>query len=159
MKSHRPKGCLAGRSKALWFGQLKNMRIFTIYLRRHGLDPEKDIVVLKDGFSWPAFLVGSLWALWHGMWWVALGLMIGAGVINGLGPLIFSDTYSTPVLVTAFALLSGMLASDLRVWTLERQGFVLGAVVSAESPETALRRYLDEDAGLAHEINWVESRI
>ena len=134
------------------------MRIFTIYLRRHGLNPVKDIVVLKDGFSWPAFLIGSLWALWHRMWWVALGLVTAAGAINGLGPLFFSDSYSPPVLVGALALLSGLLAHDLRVWTLERQGFVLGAIVSAESPEFALRRYLDDDADLALEIDRIEGR-
>jgi len=158
MKYRRLKAFLAGHSKNLWYNQLNNMRIFTIYLRRHGLDPVKDVVVLKDGFSWPAFLAGSLWALWHHMWWVALGLVIGAGIINGLGSLLFSDPYSPPVLAAAFALLSGLLAHDLRVWTLERQGFVLSAVVSADHSEDALRRYLDDDADLANEINRVESR-
>ncbi len=134
------------------------MRTYTIHLRRHGLDPERDIVVLKDGFSWPAFLVGVLWALWHRMWWVALALFIGAGVINGLGPVVFSDPLSPSILVAALALLVGLLAHDLRVWSLERLGFVQNAVISAEDTDDALRRYLNEDDDLAHTINQAESR-
>jgi len=134
------------------------MRIYTIHLRRHGLDPEKDVVVLKDGFSWPAFLFGAPWALWHRMWWAALALIVGAAVTSGLGTLVFSDPLSPTVLASALALLAGLLGHDLRVWTLERQGFVLSAVVSADGSDHALQRYLDDNAELAYEINRIEGR-
>jgi hypothetical protein len=128
------------------------MGIFTIHLRRHGLDPDRDIVVLKDGFSWPAFVAGSLWALWHRMWWVAFGLIVGAAGLSAFGSFVLSDPYSPSVLTGAFALLSGLLAHDLRAWTMQRQGFILSGVVTADNADDALLRYLDEDPDLASEI-------
>ena len=130
------------------------MQMYTILLRRHGLDPDRDIVVLKDGFSWPAFLLGGLWALWHRMWWVALGLIIGAAGLSGFGVMVFADTFSPQVLTFAFALLAGILAHDLRLWSLERRGFVEGGIVSARNREEALLRFLEEDTVLADDIYW-----
>lgn len=135
------------------------MGIFTIHLRRHGLDPDRDIVVLKDGFSWPAFLIGGLWALWHRMWWVALGLIAGAGMLSGVGSFMFTDSFSPSILSAAFALLAGLLAHDLRAWTMERQGFVQSGVVVAENADDALLRYLDRDDDLALEVGRLEGRI
>jgi len=135
------------------------MRTFTIHLRRHGLNPDQDIVILKDGFSWPAALIGGLWALWNRMWWVALGLIAVTAVTNGLGPRMFTDSVSPSVLTVAVAVLTGLLAHDLRSWTLQRQGFILSAVISARNSEDALRRYLDRDLDLAREINAIESRL
>ena len=60
------------------------MRVYTVHLRRHGLMPERDLVLVREGFSWWAFLFTSLWALWHRMWWEALGLfaiVLGAGFV------------------------------------------------------------------------------
>ncbi|MBI2584926.1 MAG: DUF2628 domain-containing protein, partial [Rhodospirillales bacterium] len=36
------------------------MRLYSVHLRRHGLDPDRDLVLVKEGFSWPAFLLSFL---------------------------------------------------------------------------------------------------
>ena len=36
------------------------MRLYSVHLRRHGLDPDRDIVLVKEGFSWPAFFITVL---------------------------------------------------------------------------------------------------
>ncbi len=128
------------------------MRMYTIYLRRRGLDPERDIVILKEGFCWPAFLTGGLWALWHRMWWVALGLITAAVVLHGAGLLVFADKISPQVLILAYALLLGLLGQDVRAWSLERQGFVDCGPVNAHDRDTALMKYLEEDKALAQAL-------
>ena len=47
------------------------MRLYSVHLRRHGLDPDRDIVLVKEGFSWPALLFSFLWALRHQLWLAA----------------------------------------------------------------------------------------
>ncbi|MEZ5775925.1 MAG: DUF2628 domain-containing protein [Hyphomicrobiaceae bacterium] len=39
------------------------------------LDPA-DIVLVKDGFSWPAFMFGGLWLLVLGMWRELLAFLV-----------------------------------------------------------------------------------
>jgi len=125
------------------------MRVFTIHLRRHGLDPDRDVVVLRDSFSWPAMLAGGLWALWHRMWWVAAALLIVSIGTNWMASLVFSDPITPAVFTVALAILTGLLAHDLRAWALQRQGFVMRAVVVAGCADQALKRYLSEDRALA----------
>ena len=40
------------------------MRVYSVHIRRHGLDYDRDIAVVKEGFSWPALCFGALWALY-----------------------------------------------------------------------------------------------
>jgi len=133
-------------------------RIFTIHLRRHGLDPARDIVLLPEGFSWWAFIFAGLWALWLRMWWVALGLIVGVGVLNVLANRLFSDPVSAGVIGFGLALLAGILGNDLRRWTLERQGFEFSGLVAATDQDEALHKYLDGDMELSEEINRTEAR-
>jgi hypothetical protein len=53
------------------------MRIYTVHMKRTGQgkknDPDQGLVLIKEGFSWPAFFLSGLWALWHRMWfWAAI---------------------------------------------------------------------------------------
>ena len=130
------------------------MRLYTVHLRRHGLDPHRDLVLVKEGFCWPAFLVSVFWALWHRLWLAALillALQAGLGlIVVVLGP----DPLSEAVLALGLALVVGFVAGDLRRWTLGRQGFVLASVVQGIDRETAERRYLDSEPSLAAEMAW-----
>lgn len=51
---------------------LSSMRSFTVFSR-----PGGDIEVVKQGWSWPAFVFNVLWALWHRMWLLAFGAWLG----------------------------------------------------------------------------------
>ncbi|MBI4365233.1 MAG: DUF2628 domain-containing protein, partial [Deltaproteobacteria bacterium] len=56
------------------------MRLYSVHLRRHGLDPDRDLVLVKEGFSWPAFLLSFLWALWQRLW-LAAAVIAAAHVV------------------------------------------------------------------------------
>jgi len=125
------------------------MRIYSVHIRRDGLDPDRDIVLVKEGFSWPAALFAPLWALWSELWIVATGMVLfiagGAAIVVSLG---FGSVASTWLSV-GLAVLVGFLANDLLRDALERRGFVLRDVVVAANKDSAAFRFFDRNPELA----------
>ncbi len=122
------------------------MRIYTVHLEAGGAPPEA--LLIKEGFSWPAFVFSPLWALWHGMWGVALLLV---GIMAGLGLVLVLAGPSEAVHGSAglgLAVIIGGLANDLRRRHFEKRGFTERSVVVAGNREAALYRYLE--AGRTH---------
>ena len=35
----------------------------SFHIRHSGLDPDRDVVLVKEGFSWPAFFFSGFWGL------------------------------------------------------------------------------------------------
>ena len=113
------------------------MRVYTVHLRRQGLDPDRDIMLVKEGFCWPALLFLVLWALWCRLWWVAFGLLVIEVALSGAVALLGLDPLSEAAISLGFAVIVGFVANDLKRWTLRRQGFVEVAVVVAETQNAA----------------------
>ena len=128
------------------------MRVYTVHLRRQGLDPDRDIMLVKEGFSWPALLFSVLWALWCRLWWVALGLLALQVALGGAVALLGLDPLSEAAISLGFAVIVGLVANDLKRWTLRRQGFVEVAVVIAGDRDAAERRFYDHNPQLAAEL-------
>ena len=131
------------------------MRVYTVHLRRHGLDAERDLVLVKEGFSWPAFVAGALWALWHRLWLFALLLAVAAGAINGIAYLTGADSFAGGVLSFALAVAAGWIGNDMRRRVLEKKGFAFVGVVTARNDDDAVRRFLDGDPIAARRIGVV----
>ena len=128
------------------------MRHYTVHLRRHGLDPDRDLVLVKEGFSWPAFFFSVLWALWHRLWLVA-GLFFLVQVAVSLVLAVWTpDPVSATAVSVGAALIVAYVANDLRRWTLGRRGFVETAVVAADGRDGAERRFLDDEPALAADL-------
>ncbi|HEY8611501.1 MAG TPA: DUF2628 domain-containing protein [Roseomonas sp.] len=119
------------------------MRIFTIH-SRGGDKPRTRLV--REGFSFWAFLFGPLWLLWHGLWLALLGYLVVATAIAflpepweglaGLGLQIFL----------------GFHARDLERWTLGRRGFAAEGVVAAPDEDAALLRLVQARPALARGV-------
>ena len=124
------------------------MRVYTVHLRHLGLDPDRDIVLVKEGFSWPAFVLTFLWALWHRLWWAAAALF-AAGVIGGLldatAPDIGIDAYWGGIGTVLVSVMAGLFGNDALRWGLARRGFETRAVVAARDRDAALHRFLERD--------------
>ncbi len=128
------------------------MRFYTVHVRPGRPADDPDLVLVREGFSWIAFLFAPVWALWHGLWLPLLAWAI-ASVVIGLGAEMFSDAGQAAVGV-AFALLIGLHANDARRWVLARRGFRFTGVVAATDVEAAERRYLDSGApGLGRHVS------
>ena len=128
------------------------MRVYTVHLRRQGLDPDRDVMLVKEGFCWPAFLVSVLWALWCRLWWVALAFLVAELALSGAAALLGLDPVSQAAVSAGVAVIIGFVANDLKPWTLRRQGFVEVAVVTADSRDAAERRFYDHNPQLAADL-------
>lgn len=108
------------------------MRFWTAHVRP-GTRPE----MVREGFSWGAWLFGPLWLLAHRAWIAALldlALWVLVGALTGGGTRI--------VLFLALAIGQGVLGRDLLRWSLARRGYTLAHVVAARDDEAALARLL-----------------
>ena len=118
------------------------MQVYTVHLRREGLDPDRDVVVVKEGFSWPAFLLTGIWALWHRMWLAALTIItlsVASGmVLRWLGADAFTETLGG----LAFSLVVGFIANDLHRRRLWRDGFAEAGVSCGDDGDAALLHFL-----------------
>ena len=129
------------------------MNLYAVHLRRHGLDPDRDVVLVKEGFSWPAFFLSFLWALWNRLWLVAAGFLAAQALVSLAIYLFRPDLLSQVVLSLGVAVIFGLVANDLRQKKLSDQGFVLAAVASGKDSDTAYRRFLDHKPALAADLS------
>ncbi len=129
------------------------MRLYTVHLRRHGPDADSDLVLIKEGFCWPAFFLGPLWVLWHRLWLAALVLLVAGVALSGTALLLRLDGLSQGAVSVGFAVIVGFVANDLRRRRLARRHFTLAAVVSGAGREAAEWRFLDGEPALAAELS------
>lgn len=125
-------------------------RPYTVHLRD---DARHDALLLvRDGFSWMAFLFSVPWALFHRMWLVATALVM---VQFGLGALMvwggLNDVQQS-VLSLTLAIAIGFAADELRRWTLTRRGYFFEDVVVADNEDHAARRFLDTRPALTSRL-------
>ncbi|MBS7696959.1 MULTISPECIES: DUF2628 domain-containing protein [unclassified Chelatococcus] len=120
------------------------MAVYTLHVPAEGMpgDPAAlgDVVLLKDGFAWGAFIFQVFWCLYHRLWLIALALaVVTFGVSAGLQwfglPSIAVTVIS--LLIAAFFALE---ANGLRRRRLERRGFRPAGVVVADSYSDAETR-------------------
>jgi hypothetical protein len=105
-------------------------------------DPNR-LVFVRDGFSWPAFLLTPLWMLWHRLWLVlAIYLVLSAGIdilLRALGaplPLFM-------IVGLLLSLLAGLEAGTLRRFKMSRRRWRNVGVVTGDDLEDAERRFFD----------------
>jgi hypothetical protein len=128
------------------------MKVFTVHMRRQGLDPHKDIVFVREGFSWWAFAFTFMWAAYHRLWL----MMVATAIIvlaMGIGmPYLGSNNFLTAVVQTGFAAMVGYVAHDVRRHSLARNGFAELDVVVAKDQTSAEQRFFDQNPDMAHLI-------
>lgn len=118
------------------------MRIYTVHERASPPGSDPDVVLVKEGFCWPALLLPPVWLVWHRQWLGLVVYFVGALAVALLTELM------TPVggsaLGFCYAVLVGASANDWRRARLSAQGYRLETVVAAGSLAEAEGRYLRE---------------
>jgi hypothetical protein len=125
------------------------MQIYSVHVRRHALDPDRDIVLVKEGFSWLAMLFTIPWALWYRLWMFAAIVMMLMVATGMLGNWLNVAPWLVGVIHLAIAVICGLIASDARCARLEDQGFEPVDLVSGSSQEEAQIRFLDRNPAIA----------
>jgi len=128
------------------------MRLYSVHLRRHGLDADRDVVLVKEGFSWPGFLFTVLWALWHRLWWAAAVIVLAQAGLGALAWAVAPDPLSQAALSVGLGCVVGFVGNDVRRHRLERRGFELAGVAQGDDADAALARFLDGQPRLAEDL-------
>lgn len=115
-------------------------RIYTVMDRTVPAGDDPDVVLVKEGFCWPALVIPVIWMLFRGQWlgllaYATLGLALAsAGALFGLHEMLQSTlAFGLNVIVAA-------TANDWRRWRLEAAGYVLRGVVAAPDQAQAEER-------------------
>ena len=120
------------------------MKAYSVHVRDSGASPK--VVLVKEGFSWPAALFGVLWALALGLWETALVLFVAQLALGFAAGLALGDaSASANAVVVGSSIITGLVFGELQRWNLARRGIVETETVSADSKPDAEARYLDEN--------------
>ena len=104
-------------------------------------------MLVKEGFCWPAFFFGVLWALAKGLWLVALLLVAVSVALALLIQWAGIDPVTGMAVWFAFALIIGFEGNDCRRRKLARRGLDVAGVIAADGRDAALRRWFDLNPG------------
>ncbi len=118
------------------------MKIYTTHMR-----PDRAPVLLREGFSWAAFVFGIFYFLWHRAW-NALVVNLAALVIA----VIAARALHSAAPVAGLLVLQGVLGRDLLRWGLAMHGYVPGPIVAARDADSALARLIDHRVDILGDI-------
>ena len=117
------------------------MRFYTVHLRPARPAEDPDVVLVKEGFCWPALFVPAVWAAWHKLWLgLVLYLAVGFALAAAAAVLDLGDEAEL-LLALAYAVLVAAHANDWRRRSLARRGYRFDAVVAARNRAEAEQRY------------------
>jgi len=138
------------------------MRIYTVHIRPGDgpeIDPDQALVLVKEGFSWPAFFFAGFWALWKRLWLVAAGLFAAEIGLSLALALILTKAAAGGGIIPQVAatlglsLLIGYGGNDFHRWTLGRRGYREQDVVSGADVAEAEAKTLAAYPELAAKIS------
>ncbi|MDF2599943.1 MAG: hypothetical protein K0Q54_2766 [Methylobacterium brachiatum] len=130
------------------------MRSYTLHLPADARPGEsiglERALLVRDGFSWPAFAFSVLWFLYHRLWIAALIVLAGLMALAGLGHALGLPPGIATLVTLLASWLIGLEASSLRRWTLARREWpardAVMAATAEEAEAKALGRWLDATA-------------
>jgi hypothetical protein len=118
------------------------VRIWTVHLR-----DDAPPVLVREGFSLGAALLGPLWLALHRAWVPAALAFAAYAAVDSL-----TADATRLVLDAGLVLLLGLSGHDLRRWSLDRRGFTLAEVVTARNTETAFAQLMTRRRDLGERL-------
>ena len=118
------------------------MNIYTAHLKA-GRVP----VLVREGWSWGAALLGPIWLFLQRAWIPALVMLALTLGLDRLVPPGWDIALNVGVFV-----LAGLVGRDLVRWTLDRRGYILAHVVQGRDQDDALSRMLTARPELATQL-------
>lgn len=117
------------------------MKTYTLHLAADAApgDPAalERAVLVKDGFSWGAFLFSFLWFFLHRLWLAGLIVLVAVFTLGALAQGLRLGGAATFWAEFLLAVLVGLEANSLRRWTLARRRRPAVDVVTANDREEA----------------------
>jgi hypothetical protein len=116
--------------------------IYTVHTNSWSAAPDGDAILIKEGFSWPAFVFGPIWALWHGMWRTAIVLVILSVIVSGIALVVGLADAGDLALSLGLQAAIGLWANDWRRYVLARRDVFERGTIAARRLRDAERRYV-----------------
>jgi len=113
-----------------------SMRIYTVHELPGAPLDGAGIVLVKEGFSFPALVFSWAWLLWHRLW-IAAALWIALLVAVSLIAQSLFGAQGAAICSLALQLMLGFEANDIRRWTLERNGYRMAGLAGGGNLEEA----------------------
>ena len=116
------------------------MRIFTVHENPNPLAKES-LVLIKDGFCWPALFFSFLWPLFEGLWFTTF---ISLGILTCGIVLIENFFISNNVIflfLCFFNFIYAFVANDIRRMLIIRRGWQSVAIVQGKNFQKAEERF------------------
>ena len=120
------------------------MRVYTVHVPPFS-HRESDPVLIKEGFSWPAFLFGPLWMLIHHLWLAFVVLVVITILLSVAADAFGLGQVPQAIVSLAIAVLVGAHGNDMRRRGLTRRGYRDGGVVAARNMDEAITRFFDAE--------------
>lgn len=103
-----------------------------------------DIIFVREGFSWWAFLLPVPWLLYRRLWLETLAYFFLSGIVIHAGMTYRAVGFQwAEVVLFLMNLLLGFHANDLRRWAMMRRGRPLVAVVAGTNYQDCERRFFE----------------
>ncbi|MEA2741125.1 MAG: hypothetical protein QOH05_4432 [Acetobacteraceae bacterium] len=108
------------------------------------LKSDAEPVLVREGFSWGALILGPFWLAAHRAWIAAAISLAGYILVAALAPWPLLS-----ILTVGLAVILGLTGNDLRRWALEHRGYLLVHVLAARGWDEAWLRLLTHRPDLA----------
>ena len=125
-------------------------RVYTVHLGPASavLRP-RAVVLVKEGFCWPAFFFNIVWALFKGLWITAIILFLAQILVQTGAQALGLSQEAQSIVTIGFFILVGLFANDLRRFELERRGYREVGVIAASHLSAAEQRAFERIPALA----------
>ena len=135
------------------------MNHYTVHHRPiQNAETDPDVVLIKEGFCWPAFVAPPLWLIYHLQ---VLGLLVYVSVTTVLSTaVIYSvvDPLTGLLLAVILSFLVASLANDWRRWRLTTIGYQLVAITVANNLHHAEEKFFYSNWPNTNSVNDLEAK-
>ena len=122
------------------------MRHYTVQQRQDwdtGTDP--DVVLIKEGFCWPALFVPLLWLIYRLQFLGLLAYLSATAILSAAVKYTGMEPLLGLLLSVVLSLLVASLANDWRRWRLAAKGYKLVAIAAADNLRQAEQKIFHYD--------------
>jgi hypothetical protein len=107
------------------------MKLYNALIKKNQADKIEDVILIKEGFSFAAFILSGIWFLYHKMWREVLLLILLNCALVFLGK--FLSTSSATLLEIAFSFMVALNANQYFLDHLKKKNYQFVGVVFGQN--------------------------